>query len=334
MKYPSTVYFEIEPHQLPIIYRSEYNVRFLGLEKLHPFDAAKWSHVFRFLKEAMFINDHSVTKPNEVQREDLLVVHTPEYLKSLEWSWNVARIAEIPPLSLVPNFIVQKCYLKPMRYQTGGSILAGKLAMDRGWAINIGGGFHHCSKDRGGGFCPYADITLLLKFLFLHKGNVKKAMIVDLDAHQGNGYERDFLDHHDVYILDVYNKGIYPKDELAKKAIKRHIELYHFTEDDEYLTKVDINLEKALREFHPDVVVYNAGTDVLDGDRLGLLAITPQGIIRRDELVFDKIRKHKIPIVMLTSGGYQKKTARIIADSILNLNEKGLIPPLQILSNK
>lgn len=116
----------------------------------------------------------------------------------------MAQIAEVPPLALVPNFLVQKAYLKPMRsfnnetialtaniaidccrYQTGGSILAGKLAMERGWAINVGGGFHHCSHNKGGGFCPYADITLLIRFLFNHFPlQVKRVMIVDLDAHQ------------------------------------------------------------------------------------------------------------------------------------------------------
>jgi histone deacetylase 11 len=71
------------------------------------------------------------------------------------------------------------------RFQTGGSILAGKLALERGWAINLGGGFHHCSRDKGGGFCPYADITLLVQFLFQYEyKRVKSAMIVDLDAHQ------------------------------------------------------------------------------------------------------------------------------------------------------
>lgn len=71
-----------------------------------------------------------------------------------------------------------------LRFQTGGSILAGKLALERGWAINIGGGFHHCSANKGGGFCVYADITLLIKFLFKYDSRVQTAMIVDLDAHQ------------------------------------------------------------------------------------------------------------------------------------------------------
>lgn len=85
------------------------------------------------------------------------------------------------------------------------------------------------------------------------------------------------------------------------------------------------HLTKALVEFHPDLMVYNAGTDILKGDRLGLLAVTADGIIKRDEIVFQYAKDRNIPVVMLTSGGYLKKTARIIATSIMNLNDLGLI---------
>lgn len=94
---------------------------------------------------------------------------------------------------------------------------AAKLAIERGWAINLGGGFHHCSSSRGGGFCAYADISLGIKFL-LEMKLIERAMIVDLDAHQGNGHARDFINMRDqVYILDVYNRSIYPHDGYAKR---------------------------------------------------------------------------------------------------------------------
>ncbi|XP_051649255.1 histone deacetylase 11 isoform X4 [Manacus candei] len=154
--------------------------------------------------------------------------------------------------------------------------MAGKLAVDRGWAINVGGGFHHCSSDKGGGFCAYADITLAIKFLFERVPGVSKATIIDLDAHQGNGHERDFMDDPRVYIMDAYNRYIYPGDGFAKRAIKRKVELEWGTEDTEYLQKVHTHVEGALNEFKPDILVYNAGTDILDGDPLGGLAISPQ----------------------------------------------------------
>lgn len=319
------LYIEVPSTCLPIVYSPEYNITFMGLEKMHPFDAGKWGKVIGFLKEEQLITDDNIVEAREATEDDLLVVHTRRYLNKLKWSFVVATITEIPPLLLLPNFLVQRRVLRPLRTQTGGTIMAGKLAIDRGWAINVGGGFHHCSSDKGGGFCAYADITLAIKFLFERVEGVSKATIIDLDAHQGNGHERDFMDDKRVYIMDVYNRYIYPGDGFAKRAIKRKVELDWGTEDQEYLQKVEMHVEGALNEVKPDVLVYNAGTDILDGDPLGGLAISPQGIIKRDEILFKAARRRKIPILMVTSGGYQKRTARIIADSIINLHNLGLV---------
>ncbi|XP_028906656.1 histone deacetylase 11 isoform X4 [Ornithorhynchus anatinus] len=313
MPHRTELYQDVPSTCWPIVYSPGYNITFMGLEKLHPFDAGKWGKVINFLKEEKLIADDMIVAAREATEEDLLVVHTRRYLNRLknhilesspEWSFVVATITEIPPVLFLPNFLVQRKVLKPLRTQTGGTIMAGKLAVDRGWAINVGGGFHHCSSDKGGGFCAYADITLSIK---------------------GNGHERDFMYDNRVYIMDVYNRYIYPGDGFAKRAIKRKIELDWGTEDKEYLQKVEMHVAGALNELRPDVVIYNAGTDILDGDPLGGLAISPQGIVKRDEIVFRAARTHRVPILMVTSGGYQKRTARIIADSILNLHSLGLI---------
>uniref|UniRef100_A0A8C9F210 Histone deacetylase domain-containing protein n=1 Tax=Pavo cristatus TaxID=9049 RepID=A0A8C9F210_PAVCR len=179
----------------------------------------------------------------------------------------------------------------------------------------LGGGFHHCSSDKGGGFCAYADITLAIKFLFERVPGVSKATIIDLDAHQVSNF---------AVFSTVFRmiSGIFLR---SLCAIKRKVELEWGTEDTEYLQKVHTHVEGALNELKPDIIVYNAGTDILDGDPLGGLAISPQGIVKRDEVVFKAARSRGIPILMVTSGGYQKRTARIIADSILNLHNLGLI---------
>ncbi|XP_040447224.1 histone deacetylase 11 isoform X2 [Falco naumanni] len=274
----------------PIVYSPDYNITFMGLEKLHPFDAGKWGKVINFLKVVICCGY------NHRNSTSCLSSQFRCSKKSFEASTN------------------------PDRRNNNG-----KLAVDRGWAINVGGGFHHCSSDKGGGFCAYADITLAIKFLFERVQGVSKATIIDLDAHQGNGHERDFMDDPRVYIMDVYNRYIYPGDGFAKRAIKRKVELEWGTEDTEYLQKVHTHVEGALNELKPDIIVYNAGTDILDGDPLGGLAVSPQGIVKRDEVVFKAARSRRIPILMVTSGGYQKRTARIIADSILNLHNLGLI---------
>ncbi|KAE8612851.1 hypothetical protein XENTR_v10013012 [Xenopus tropicalis] len=325
MPHNTQLYSAVPATRWPIIYSAEYNITFIGLEKLHPFDSGKWGKVIGFLQEEKLVTEETLVPAIEAKEEDLLVAHTRRYLNKLKWSYVVATITEIPPLFLLPNFLVQRKVLKPLRFQTGGTIMAGKLAMERGWAINVGGGFHHCSGDRGGGFCAYADITLAIKFLFERVEGVSKATIIDLDAHQGNGHERDFMEDKRVYIMDVYNRHIYPGDHSAKRAIRRKVELDWGTEDKEYLNKVETHVRGALNEERPDIIVYNAGTDILDGDPLGGLSISPQGIVKRDEIVFAVARSQRIPILMVTSGGYQKRTARIIADSILNLHSLGLI---------
>ncbi|EDW66498.1 histone deacetylase 11 isoform X1 [Drosophila virilis] len=310
--------------KLPIVYSKNYSVRFAGLEKLHPFDAAKGKHIQRLLCAELSLECGDFYDPLEITKTELLRVHTSKYLKSLKWSANVACIAEVPVLMFLPNFTVQSGYLRPMRYQTAGSILAGKLALEYGWAINLGGGFHHCCSYKGGGFCPYADITLLLVRLFeLESSRVQNAMIVDLDAHQGNGHERDFKNIEAVYILDMYNAFVYPKDHEAKLSIRCGVELKHLTEDAYYLRQLSRCLMQALAEFKPDVVIYNAGTDILKGDPLGNLAISADGVIERDRLVFSTFRALGIPIVMLLSGGYMNSSKHVIADSIVNLQRKG-----------
>ncbi|KAI0236167.1 Histone deacetylase 11 [Lamellibrachia satsuma] len=275
--------------------------------------------------EAGMVRNSTIIHPIEVQLVDLLRVHTQSYIDDLKKSITVARITQVPHVAHLPKCIVQSQVLRPLRFQTGGTVLAAKLALERGWAINLGGGFHHCSATQGGGFCVYADITIAIRLLFDNMIAIKRVMIIDLDAHQGNGYERDFMADDRVYILDMFNHEIYPNDEYAKGSIRRKVQLNSDVGDSEYLSLVRKHVEAALNEFPPDLIIYNAGTDVLEGDMLGHLSLSTQGVIERDQIVFQKARTRDIPIMMLTSGGYQRSTARVIANSILNLHSLGLI---------
>ncbi|XP_065850209.1 histone deacetylase 2 isoform X4 [Euphorbia lathyris] len=318
------LYFDVPLSKVPLIYSPAYDIAFLGIEKLHPFDSSKWGRVCRFLIKDGELDKTSIVEPLEASNDDLLVVHSESYLNSLKNSRNVAMIIEIPPVALIPNWVVQHKVLRPFRKQVGGTILAAKLAKEQGWAINVGGGFHHCSSEKGGGFCAYADISLCIHYAF-ELLNISRVMIIDLDAHQGNGHEMDFSNDSQVYILDMYNSGIYPFDYEARRYIDQKVEVVSGTKTDEYLKKLDEALEVAGHMFVPELVVYNAGTDILDGDPLGRLKVSPEGVTARDEKVFKFARDRNAPLVMLTSGGYMKTSARVIADSILNLSKKGLI---------
>ena len=146
----------------------------------------------------------------------------------------------------------------------------GLIALEKGWAINLSGGYHHASAKKGGGFCIYADITLCIRHLQKSvPSRVKKAMIIDLDAHQGNGHETDFLGDENISIIDVYNHNIYPGDYAAAKAIKRDVELSSHDNDEAFLKKLRENIPAEIESFKPDFILYNAGTDCLVGDPLG-----------------------------------------------------------------
>ncbi|PON96051.1 Histone deacetylase superfamily [Trema orientale] len=299
----SNLYFDLPTSKAPLIYSSTYDIAFLGIEKLHPFDSAKWGRICGFLIKEGVLDKTSIVEPLEASKDDLLVVHSESYLKSLKNSANVAMIIEVPPVALFPNCLVQQKVLQPFRNQVGGTILAAKLAKERGWAINVGGGFHHCCGGKGGGFCTYADISLCIHFAFVRL-NITRVMIIDLDAHQGNGHETDFANDSRVYILDVFNPGIYPFDYEARRYIDQKVEVVSGTTTHEYLKKLDEALEVAAHTLVPELIVYNAGTDILDGDPLGRLKISPDGIASRDEKVFRFAHERSIPIVMLTSGAH------------------------------
>ncbi|BAF19828.1 histone deacetylase 2 [Oryza sativa Japonica Group] len=320
----SKLYLDVPGSKAPVVYSPAYDIAFLGIEKLHPFDSSKWGRICKFLTKEGHLEKNRVVEPLEATKDDLLVVHSESYLNSLKSSLKVASIVELPPVAFIPNWLVQQKLLYPFRKQVGGSILSAKLALERGWAINVGGGFHHCSAEQGGGFCAYADISLCIQFAFVRL-NISRVMIIDLDAHQGNGHEKDFANDGRVYTLDMYNAGIYPYDHVAKRYIDQKVELVSGTKTEDYLDQLDKALKVAESRFQPQLIVYNAGTDILDGDPLGRLKISPQGVVIRDEKVFRFAKDQSIPLLMLTSGGYMKSSARVIADSIINLSNKNLI---------
>lgn len=196
----------------------------------------------------------------------------------------------------------------------------------------MGGGFHHCSHDAASGFCLFADITLVIKFLWRFVSRDLRFMIIDLDAHQGNGHERDVLSmakeqQKQVYIMDVFNPMIFPHDVDARPAIDRLIEVPSRTRGDKYLQLVEFHVSQSFTDFpDPDLVIFNAGTDILKGDPLGRLSVDFDAVVKRDEIVFSQtIGINKKKILMLTSGGYTSRSADVVSASIQNLFNKKLI---------
>ncbi|RWS08576.1 hypothetical protein B4U79_12635 [Dinothrombium tinctorium] len=277
--------FELKENNICVVFNPCYDISFYKLENIHAFDCKKWGKIARRLNDyfvQLGLKIEFLTPPHPITDEELRVVHSQSFIMKMNYcKMTVVRAAEVPLLLCIPMFLIRSKLLTPLKWQTAGTVLAGYVALKHGYAINLGGGFHHCSAESAGGFCMFADITLCIRYLWEQVNNKLKVMIVDLDAHQGNGHERDALsmperERNRVYILDIFNGSIYPGDEWAKNGIDRMIILKSFTKDDKYLQLLQFHIEEALKEFTPDLILYNAGTDILEGDPLGALSITPE----------------------------------------------------------
>jgi histone deacetylase 11 len=334
--------------KIPIVFHPTYDISCFGLERFHPFVTNKYGLVYKELIKALhekyfgtqttswlswFFSSPSLTAiknmfytPEMVSYKDLCKVHSERYLKSLKNNEVLGQITELGPLlGCIPNFfnsIVEQKLLVPMRYATGGTILAAELALKNKWSINLSGGYHHAKKDHGEGFCVYADIPLAIKKL--HEKDPKlKVLIVDLDAHQGNGHESICGKDPNVFIYDIYNEDIYPGNDPAKKYINypNTPQVPSGITGKKYLAILKSTLPPAIEDCKPDIIFYNAGTDILDEDPLGGMDVPENDIIRRDLYVFKQAKKYRVPIAMVPSGGYTTKSANIIATSIKKIFE-------------
>ncbi|MGB8467764.1 MAG: histone deacetylase [Candidatus Babeliales bacterium] len=320
--------------QLPIVYSKHYNISF-GLvidhliSKLHPFDLKKYQKVHAHVTDTLGIDPRQIHEPKKVTDTDLCMVHTKEYLKSLEDGGTVAHAAEVSLLRLMPNSMRQKYILDPMRYATQGTVDAALLALKHGWAVNIGGGYHHAKREKASGFCIFADIPLAVLKVREQYPDMH-VLIVDLDAHQGNGHEDFFKEdfgkpERKVYIFDMYHAEIFPafgkNVDGTAQFIDYAIPLSFVTDTRSYISLLTTGFHQFIealisKDKKPGLIIYNAGTDIWEEDAVGGLRVTKEGIIERDRVVFQEAQDRNIPIAMVTSGGYTLESANIIAKSL------------------
>lgn len=223
------------------MYSAGYNITACGIEKLHPFDSTKYKRIWQFLHQSGIFEDlegYNFWQPSLPNRHFLLEVMTWPYLMKLNYATFVSSYIELP-LCFLPGWFLRSQLLEPMLLGSKGSVDAACIAMKQGWAINLSGGFHHAERSTGGGFCVYPDITFVTHYLRKHFPGVKNILIIDLDAHQGNGHERDHLGDPNTFIIDCYNHRIYPGDELAKQAIYLDLGVSYSEPDDLYLNKIE-----------------------------------------------------------------------------------------------
>jgi acetoin utilization deacetylase AcuC-like enzyme len=226
-------------------------------------------------------------------REDIELAHDPEYVRRfLEGGLSRQEIRRI-------GFPWSDALVTRTLASAGGTLAAAKEAWESGCSGALAGGTHHAYYGEGSGFCVFNDIAIGILWLREYCG-VKRAAVVDLDVHQGDGTAAIFVDDDDVYTLSVHGEKNFP---LRKQVSRRDVGLVDGVQDAEYLEIVRRELP-AVFDFRPDIVFFQAGVDGLITDRLGRLELTHQGLLARDRMVLAACLTRGIPVVITIGGGY------------------------------
>lgn len=287
-------------HIMRVSYSSGYSA---PLPDRHPFPMSKFAALHQILLREELIDPPQVIEPHEAEWDDLLRVHTYEYLNSLKNG--TLDPAEERRLGLTWS----KGLVRRSRLAAQGSINAAMMAIEDGIAANLAGGTHHAFPDHGEGFCVLNDVAIAIRRL-ASKGIIKRALVIDLDVHQGNGTAGVFTNDPTAYTFSIHGARNYP---FYKTPSSHDVELSDHTHDEMYLSTLATHLPAVLRESQPELVFYLAGVDPMAGDRFGRLALTRNGLHKRDRYVLQTLYRHRLPVVLTLSGGYAK-TPELTAD--------------------
>jgi acetoin utilization deacetylase AcuC-like enzyme len=293
-----------------LVYHDRYDLN-LGP---HVFPSQKFRLIYEMLLREGIATPEDFSRPNTARDEDILRVHTSEWVRKLKTGTLTASeimLLEVP----YSKELVEAVWLA-----AGGTILAGQFALRDGFGSNLSGGFHHAYPGHGEGFCAIHDVAVAIRRLQAD-GTVKKAIVVDTDVHHGNGTAAIFRNDPTVFTISIHQENNYP---AHKPPSSVDLNMDDRVDDDEYLEALIPAVVKALDEFQPDIVFYVGGADPYCEDQLGGLSLTKEGLKQRDRQVFEEARRRKIPVATTLAGGYARRvedTIRIHVNTILAARE-------------
>ncbi|MDR7305215.1 histone deacetylase [Rhodoferax saidenbachensis] len=278
----------------------------LPLPEGHRFPMAK----YRMLRDqlAQHLPEVRLTEAPAATRGELALVHTQAYIDAiLEGTAVPAVLREI-------GFPWSPAMAERARRSVGATVAAARVALTEGLAANLAGGTHHAYADKGGGFCVFNDVAVAARVLQaewsrtrLADGSHRPALqvaVIDLDVHQGNGTAHIFQGDDSVFTLSLHGDKNFP---FRKEAGDLDVPLPDGCGDADYLAALEQALQRLEGQCQPGVVFYLAGADPHEGDRLGRLNITADGLEARDRRVMDWCWQRRIPLVFTMAGGYGTK---------------------------
>jgi len=264
----------------------------------HVFPTAKYKLIKKRLsKDLSVINRIAFVEPVEIGMHDLLRVHTKVYLDKLE----SGKLSPEEILKLELPFSEE--LFRGACIFAGGTILATENALSDGFAAHLGGGFHHAFPDHGEGFCVLNDVAVAVKKAIDEK-KIKKALIVDCDLHQANGTAHIFQKEKRVFTFSIHQENNYP---FYKPKSTMDIGLPDRTKDREYLTHLWNTIPRIISDFKPGFIMYVAGSDPYEDDKIGNLALTKEGLKMRDAFIYEQAKNYQIPLAVVLAGGYAVK---------------------------
>lgn len=278
---------------LPIAYSPRYDAEF---SPDHRFPMGKYSRLIAILKREGLIRPGTSVQPEAAPAAWLALAHARDYVDQ------VIASAVPQPIERQIGFPVSARVALRARAATAGTVMAARIALEEGLACNTAGGSHHARRAHGAGFCTFNDVGVAARLL-LSTGEIGRAMVFDLDVHQGDGTAEIFAGEPRVFTVSVHAAKNYP---ARKVASDMDVALPDGVRDDAYLEIVGDTLERALAACRPDIVFYNAGVDPHGEDRLGRLALTTQGLYRRERAVIGFFRERGIAVCGVIGGGYSK----------------------------
>jgi acetoin utilization deacetylase AcuC-like enzyme len=284
---------------IPIVYHPHYVA---PLPQGHRFPMVKFQKLYELLLKDGILTPKNLYQPEIPDQSLLELVHTPDYIENYCQGTLDAKAQRRIGLPWSAELVRRTCTA------VGGTILTAKLALEHGIACNTAGGTHHAFPDFGSGFCIFNDLAIAARVL-QKWGLVKQVLIVDLDVHQGDGTAFIFQNDPRVFTFSMHCEINFPS---RKQTSDLDVPLPEGLDNDGYLQILANYLPDLLSQVKPDLVLYDAGVDTHVGDRLGKLALTDEGIYRRERQVLSTCRAGGYPVACVIGGGYAEEMESLV----------------------